>query len=309
MSKKAKSTTLSTAPTPTPAASLNGLVEMPLELILPNPEQPRVTFNLMELDDLAQSIRENGVIQPVIVEPAENGMYYLHAGERRTRAARLAGLTTIPAVITPRLNGHGGQDRLVRALVENLQRADMNPVEEAKGYQRLVEMGFSMNDIALKMGISSARVASRLKILELDQPIQDLIQSGKLSKDNRLTAALMDIPDSAARVKMAKTLADRNASITAGLEACDRLKHSLQAKKISSNEIPAIQLASQKAGAVNRPIWNAFSSVGKVPPWPLMEISVRDTCNRCGLRDVASETTCNGCALVELLRQMIGATQ
>lgn len=284
-------------------------MELPLEVVLPNPEQPRRQFDSKELHSLAESIRENGVIQPIIVEPVGGGMYILHAGERRTRAARMAGLKTIPAVITPALNGDGQEKRLVRALVENIQRADMNPIEEAKGYQRLVDMGYTRNDIGLKLGVSSARVADRLELLELDPEIQGLIEMGKLTKDRRLVQALKEIPDATARVKMAKSLSNRNATVPAGVEACKKLASTLADEKIGGDQAPAMHLATRKAGPLNRPIWDAFAQVGKAPPWPLMEICVRDTCERCGLRDVASAQTCKGCALVELLAQMIGQSK
>lgn len=289
-----------------------GAVEMPVEMILPNPEQPRTEFDKKELDALAESIRENGVIQPLIVEPAAenlpggNGMYFLHAGERRLRAARMAGLKTVPVVITPALNGDGQQKRLVRALVENIQRVDMNPIEEGKGFQRMLEMGFTRNDIALRLGISLKRITDRLDLLELEPEIQELIGSGKLSKDMRLVKALKDIPDATGRVKMARSLSERKATIQAGIAACLKLASALESKAIGAEHTPALHLATQKAGPLNRAIWNAFCQVGKVPPWPLMEVCTRDTCERCGLREVASAQTCKGCALVELLAQMIG---
>lgn len=285
-----------------------GAVELPLEVILPNPEQPRTEFDPKELEALAESIRENGVIQPIVVEPAGNGMYFLHAGERRTRAARMAGLKTIPAVITPALNGDGQEKRLVRALVENLQRTDMNPIEEARGYQRMLDLGYTRNDIALKLGISAKRVVDRLELLGLEPDIQNLIGDGKLSKDLRLVKALMEIPDPTARVKTAKALSERNATVAAGVAACQKIASTLdtESNTIEGGQAPAMHLATRKAGPPNRAMWNAFAQVGKTPPWPLMEICVRDTCDRCGLRDMASAQTCKGCALVELLAQMIG---
>jgi ParB family chromosome partitioning protein len=292
---------------PTATAIGDVLMEVPLELILPNPEQPRQQFDAHELNGLAQSIAENGVLQPVTLEAAGNGMYILHAGERRTRAARIAGLKTIPAMIRPSLNGHGQETRLVNALVENLQRTDMGPIEEARGFQRLLEMGHTKTAIGQKLGISCARVTSRLELLELEPEIQGLVESGALTKDKRLMDALREIPDSSSRVKMAKSLATRNASIKAGLEACRKLTSVLAADTIA-DDVPAMHLARKKA-SFSRPKWDAFAQVGKVPPWPLMEICVRDTCEKCSLRDVASAKTCNGCAMVDLLRQMIGSAQ
>lgn len=287
----------------------DGRIEIPIHQVQPNPEQPREVFDPKELAALSQSILNNGVIQPIVVEPVGDGTFLLHDGERRLRASKMAGLKTIPAVISPALNGNGQKERLIRALVANIQRADLGPIEEARSYQKLIEMGYTRNQIGLELGISSARVASRLMLLLLDEPIQTLIEEGRLAKDNRLVDALLEIPDANARVKMARTLANRNATIKAGVEACARLAKTLQAERIGADEAPALRLSQQKAGTVRRPMWDAFAQVGKVPPWPLMEIATRDTCNRCGLRDVASATTCKGCALVELLREMIGSTQ
>lgn len=294
-----------TAQSPSPA----GRVEIPVDQVMPNPEQPRHVFDKQELHNLAQSIRENGVILPIVVEEAGQGRYILHDGERRLRASKLAGLKTIPAVVVPPLNGTAREDRLIRALVANLQRVDLGPIEEAKSYAKLLEMGYSRNEIALQLGISSPRVSGRLKLLELEGEIQDLIERGRLPKDPHLAEALLEIPEPTARVKMAKTLADRNATLKAGIEACQRLVVTLQEEKIGSDETPAMRLATRRAGQVNRPIWDAFMQVGRVPPWALLEIGVRNTCDRCGLRDVASATTCKGCALVELLVELIGTTR
>jgi ParB family transcriptional regulator, chromosome partitioning protein len=276
--------------------------------ILPNPEQPRKVFDKTKLAELANSIRENGVIQPVVVEAAANGRYILHDGERRLRAAKQAGLAMIPCVVVPALNGTARQDRLVRALVTNIQRDDLNPVEEARAFQVMLDLGIAKNEIALKLGVSSARVAQRLQLLLLDEEIQALIEQDRLSHDARLATALLDIPDRTARIKMAKSLADRGVAIKPGVEACQRLTGSLAAVKIDQATTPAMYLAVKRAGELRRPIWNAFAQVGNVPPWPLVEVCARDTCARCPLSDAASEATCRGCALVEFLRQAIGST-
>jgi len=259
--------------------------------------------------NLTASVRQHGILQPLIAELTPDGNFILHAGERRLRAAKMAGLATVPVVLGPALNGTGARERLVRALVENVQRANMNPIEEARAYQRLVEMGLSHMEIAHDMGISYARVSHRLQLLQLEGPIQDLIASGALNKDKKVVDALLDIPDKDARIKTAKTLAERRATIKASVEACGRVAGALSEAKIPTHEVPAIRIAIRKAGELRRSIWDAFAQVGKVPPWPLMEIAVRDTCERCAMRDVASATTCKGCALVECLRQMIGETK
>lgn len=279
-----------------------------IDKILPNPEQPRVVFDKAELQGLAESIRENGVIEPVVVEEAGKN-YILHDGERRVRAARMVGLTEIEASVVPGLNGAGKTDRLMRAMVANLQRADLNPIEEAQAYRRMIdELGMSQMGIARRLGISTARVPQRLKLLELEPEIRKEIAAGRLSKDLRLITALLEIPGSAARVKTARTLAERNTSIKAGIEACQRVTGALSEARIGPTEVPAIRLAVRKAGAVNRPMWDAFAQAGKVPPWLLVEICIRNVCDRCGLRESASATVCRGCALVEMLDELIGKT-
>lgn len=286
------------------------MTPIPIDKILPNPEQPRKIFNQEELEALANSIRENDVIEPIVVEWTDAGMYILHDGERRLRAAKLAGLTEIPASVVAPSGDIGPAERLVRALVANIQRADLSPIEEGQSYARLRdEMGLSINQIAIRLGIGIGRVEHRLQLLELDPPIQNLIESGKLSKDKRLVDALQSISDSESRIKMAQTLAERRASIKASVEACDKLNHHLQSEKFPKAEIPAAHLAVRRSGDINRARWDAFAQIGKLPPWALMEISVRDTCKGCSLYDMASDSTCRECPLVSLLAVMIGKSR
>jgi ParB/RepB/Spo0J family partition protein len=281
---------------------------IPIDRILANPEQPRKFFDQLEMDSLAESIRENDVIQPLVVEWADAGTYILHDGERRLRAAKMAGLKDVPVVIVPPLNGSGPQERMFRALVANIQRADLSPIEEAKAYGRLRDdLGISSNQIAIRLGISNARVSDRLRLLELEPEIQDLIGTGKLTKDIRLVTALEDISSSEARVKLATKLAERHATIKASLEACKNLKYQLQSKNITSG-IPSIRVATKKAGESSRTRWDVFAGVGKLPPWPFVEICARDTCDACDIRPMATEAMCGACPLVECLIKMIGKT-
>lgn len=279
---------------------------IPIDSILPNPEQPRKYFDKTQLIELSDSIRENGVIEPIVVEESAGGMYILHDGERRLRAAKMAGLSDIPASVTPALNGSGKEQRLVRAMVANLQRADLNPIEEAQAFKKMhEELGMTFIEIGHRLGIYYARVSSRIELLKLEKPVQKLIAEGRISKDLRLVKELLDIP-SPAQVKLAQILAERNTSLKASLEACKRLSGTLAAEKMDKNEIPALHMAAKIAGPVKRPQWDAFAQVGRLPPWLLVEISARNVCDRCGLRDMASMTTCRGCALVEVLAEMIG---
>ena len=158
--------------------STDGAVRLPLQKVEPNPLQPRKTFEPEALDELAASIREHGIIQPLTVRKMPNGFYQIIAGERRWRAARLAGLSEVPAVIIE------ADDRkaMELALIENLQRADLNPIEEAQGYQQLMQAyGLTQEQAAARVGKSRPAVANAMRLLALPQPVLELVQSGKLS--------------------------------------------------------------------------------------------------------------------------------
>ena len=145
----------------------SGLVEIPLDLLRPNPEQPRHTFDETALAELADSISRHGVLQPLLVSEDGAEGYVVIAGERRWRAARLAGLTTVPAVIRERL---GARDELALALVENLQRRDLSPLEEARAFEHLrSEHGLSQAEIAAQVGMDRSTVANALRLLRLPE--------------------------------------------------------------------------------------------------------------------------------------------
>ena len=275
-----------------------------IDKVLPNPMQPRQTFDLDELESLAASIRENGVITPIVVEEAQDGFYILHDGERRLRASKLAQLLTIPASIVPALNGSGNRERLVRALVANVQRADLNPIEEGRAYNELRKQGETIDGIARKLGVSYTRVENYLDLLNLDIEIQELIGAKKLSKDARLTRALLDIPDVMARVQLAQALASRAASVKTCLFAAKKLAEQLATPVIAPTDIPALDIA-QRESKFARPQWDALAQVGRLPPWEKVIESARQTCDGCSLRSMASQKTCQECPAVELIRRMI----
>lgn len=159
---------------PAPAA----YVELALDVISPNPDQPRSRFDDDALEELASSLREVGMLQPVVVSHRQDGGYHLIAGERRWRAARRAGLETIPAVV----RSDSGDSTLVEALVENLQRQDLTPLEEAHAYTQLLEnTGMSQQDVAQRVGKSRSAVSNTLRLLQLPGPVQTMVDSGALS--------------------------------------------------------------------------------------------------------------------------------
>ncbi len=149
-----------------------------IALLKPNPQQPRYEFAEDALQELAESIREHGVIQPVLIEAAGDGTYYIIAGERRTRAARMAGLTQIPV----RVKKYSEERKLEIALIENIQREDLNPVEEARAYRKLMEMdNLSQDEVARRVGKNRSTVANALRLLKLPEDMLNSLASGQIT--------------------------------------------------------------------------------------------------------------------------------
>lgn len=165
-------------------------LQVPVDDIRPNPDQPRSRFDDESLAELAASLKEVGVLQPVVVTSTDEG-FVLIAGERRWRAAKQAGLSTIPAVV----RGASGDSTLVEALVENVQRRDLTPLEEAHAYKQLLEdYGMSQEQVAGRVGKSRPAVSNTLRLLQLPGPIQTMIDSGALSAGH--ARALLGLEDS-----------------------------------------------------------------------------------------------------------------
>jgi ParB family chromosome partitioning protein len=177
-------------PTETEELDHSIYLEIPVDGIKPNPDQPRSRFDDESLDELAASIKEVGVLQPVVVARDDEGNHFLIAGERRWRAARRAGLTTIPAVV----RGSTGETTLVEALVENVQRQDLTPLEEAHAYKQLLEnTGMNQEQVAERVGKSRPAVSNTLRLLQLPGPVQTMIDAGALSAGH--ARALLGLDD------------------------------------------------------------------------------------------------------------------
>ena len=162
----------------TPAAERRDAQLLPLGQVVPNPHQPRRHFDQAALDELAASIRARGVLQPILVRPLDGGRYEIIAGERRWRATQLAGLHEIPALVRPFTDS----DSFEVALIENVQRQDLNPVEEAEGYQRLAsEYGLTQQRVSELVGKSRSHVANLLRLVELPTEVLELVRSGALT--------------------------------------------------------------------------------------------------------------------------------
>lgn len=196
------------------ASELGGLDELPLASISPNRFQPRGHFDEEALSQLADSIREVGVLQPVLVRPAGDGEYELIAGERRWRAARRVGLQTIPALVRETDDAAA----LEQALVENLHRDGLNPLEEAAAYQQLIEdFGLTHDEVAARVGRSRATVSNTLRLMQLPPAIQKSVQERKISMGH--ARALLGSPDRAFQERLAKQIVSDDLSVRATEDA------------------------------------------------------------------------------------------
>jgi ParB family chromosome partitioning protein len=186
-----------------------GVTQVPLSAISRNPRQPRTRLDSTELEDLANSIREHGVIQPLVVtQSAYPGQYTLIAGERRLEAARLAGLPTVPAIIRE----VSDEQMLELALVENLQRTDLGPLETASAYKHLAEdFSLSHDEIAAKVGKKRTTVTNTLRLLKLPQRILDALVNGQITEGH--ARALLSLPNAQAQAAAFSTVVKKELSV------------------------------------------------------------------------------------------------
>jgi ParB family transcriptional regulator, chromosome partitioning protein len=182
-------------------------LELPVELIEPNPSQPRTDMDEDRIAELADSIGKVGVLQPVVVRPHGEG-YQIIAGERRWRAAKAAGLESVPV----RIMAVTETESLELALIENLQRQDLNPIEEARGYRRLLtEYQMTQAELADKVSKSRSAITNTLRLLDLAEEVQDLISGGKLTAGH--SRAVLSVPDEGLRLKLAHKVVNDGLSV------------------------------------------------------------------------------------------------
>lgn len=186
----------------------DGVRIIKIDSIETNPDQPRTRFDQAALQELAASIKNYGVIQPILVTELGDGKYELIAGERRMRASMLAGLSTIPCIV----KSFTESDRAEIALIENLQREDLNPVEEAKAYRALMDKsGMTQEELANKLGKSRPAIANSLRLLTLSPNVLELVEAGRLSAGHARTLAV--IKDQKVQESYAKAAADKKMSV------------------------------------------------------------------------------------------------
>lgn len=200
-------------PTAAEGPATNGLREVPIELVRSNNLNPRKSFNEQELEDLARSISEKGILQPVVVRPVgEAATYQIVAGERRWRAAQRAGLHTIPVLVRELSD----KEVLEIAIIENVQRADLNPVEEAMGYQQLIDsFDYTQQQLADSIGKSRSHIANTLRLMTLPKTVLDQLQQGSLTAGHARALIATDDPAGLAQKIVALGLSVRQAEALA----------------------------------------------------------------------------------------------
>ncbi len=188
--------------------ALNPDREVPIEFVGRNPRNPRRYFDESELQDLASSIRQHGIVQPVVVRTIADNRFEIIAGERRWRAAQLAGLIEIPVII----RDVDDRTALEIAIVENVQRSDLNPLEEAMGYELLIaDHGYTQNDLGEIIGKSRSHVANSLRLLKLPEPVREMLASGTLSAGHARALIPTSDPIALAKAVVAKGMSVRDA--------------------------------------------------------------------------------------------------
>ncbi len=250
-------------PSDHPASAEEGGVKVvPVTAVSPNPHQPRSSMDEQKLAELADSIKEHGLIQPLIVTQAEKG-YTLIAGERRWRACQLAGLQEVPVVVkeaTP-------QEMLELAIIENVQRADLNPLEEAYAYQQLAQdFGFTHEQVAQRMGKGRSTITNLIRLLELPQNIQQAVADGRISGAHG--RALLPLPNATMQTNVMNDIIKFNLSVRQ-VEA--RVTNLMAAKKPKSKprpslpaELEALQMQFQNSLGTKVNIEKGGKSKGKV---------------------------------------------
>lgn len=233
----------------TPETETDQLREINIDRILPNAHQPRKSFDEDALNELADSIREHGVIQPVVVSALDDGFFQLIAGERRWRASQRAGILRIPAVVREA----GEHVSLELALIENLQREDLNPIEEAQAYERLItEFGLTQEEVARRVGKNRATIANMLRLLRLPPEVQQWLRENRLSTGH--AKALLSLSDLNAILDSARKIIQGNYSVRQAEMLVSRYSHGAKddsvgpAEDVDPNVKAAIHALEQALG-------------------------------------------------------------
>ena len=289
-------------------------VEIDITHIERNPEQPRQWFNNDELNNLAASIRVHGIIQPLIVTPVNaKGIHTLIAGERRLIAAGRAEHETVPAIIR-KITCE--QDYLILALVENVDRSEMTPVEEGDGYLALQAQGMSNAEIARKVGVTDARVGNCINCASLPEKTRALINKGQLFISNQFISRLRDIAEISPEAcdeltqQIAETqpaLKAANKTATTVLNQLSAIKKEKRAKKKKNIFDAASNLADLDIDESQPPSpdkWDVLKEAGFLPPWSMVVEAALTICAGCDLYGFASHPICSACTAARMVAQL-----
>lgn len=248
------------------ASNVASETKLPIEDIVPNPNQPRIHFNETELRELSESIQEHGVLQPLLVRKHGNG-YEIIAGERRYQASKLAGLEELPVII----KDVNDEEMLALALIENLQRSDLNPVEEAKGYRQLIDAS-GMTQEALSKAVSKSRsaITNSLRLLDLPELVQQMIFEGKLTAGH--ARAILAVPYTDARIRLAEKVVAEGLSV----RATENLAPLFSAGETPKTSRPATPQSFKKAARVLRQVFNTNVRVKSSRGKNKIEIEFKD---------------------------------
>ena len=211
--------------------------QIPIVQISPNPDQPRKTFNEKELNELADSIRKQGVLVPIILRAVKDKpyLYEIVAGERRYRAAQIAGLAEIPALV----KSLSDNNAMEIALIENVQRENLNPIEEAEGYENLMnKCGYSMADVSRLIGKSESYIRNLMRINSLPDSVKQLIKEGKISASHARTIAVSDNPE-----QLAHDIINNNLTVAQTQKQVKTGKRSKQSRSFTSNTLDSAYVA------------------------------------------------------------------
>ncbi|MEN6572061.1 MAG: ParB/RepB/Spo0J family partition protein [Anaerolineaceae bacterium] len=284
-----------------------------IDHILPNPEQPRKKFDEEELLSLSESIKAHGVLNPIAVSAVPVGdakgsyKYTLIDGERRLRAAKMAGLEKIPVMV------HGPKqddENLMLAMVGNLQRSNLNPIEEGNAYKRLKEMGWTYTRVAREAGVSYQVILHRVSLLNFDPAIQTLFANRRLPLSPNVVIALNMLPDSV-RTSMAMKFAMNNTSLQRIEMFCRRIasktdaEHLSRSKRFPKSETPSLKVSD----FADSPSLQALSAAGSLPAFAVIKTAAQETCEECAIRDSASLEMCQDCPAILLMKKIHKASQ
>lgn len=280
------------------------LMMIPVDAVRPNPDQPRQEFDPVEIESLAASIEAQGLIQPIVVLECQDG-YTLVDGERRWRAMKRLGRAAIEAKVIEYGRQQEEVDLFLQAATANLQRSDLNPIEEGRTFQRMRDdYGMTLFEVARAAGRSIAHVGMRIKLLEFEDEIKELYGARRLPIDPKVIYGLFKLPMEI-RAAMAKKYAMNgtsttgiNLSISRILNARERADVPLMGRR----KAPAA-IMSQATGASNKMLELAGGEE-VTATWEMLERAAMETCEACDLHEMASAQMCKDCPAVELLKRL-----